>query len=244
MYNENPNNYNGYDPYVQNRYVTEQQVTDMVTGTMKKVYVRMFIALLITAAVSYFCAASEAFKTWALAHSWFMIGVIIAEFALVIGLSGALNRISSTMAVVMLYVFAGLNGLMLFSIFLAYQPYVIAKTFLITAGTFGAMSVYGYTTSNDLSKIGSYLIMALFGLIIASLVNMFFRSGTFDWIISIAGVAIFIGLTAWDTQAVKRMAAVTPADQSSRLATIGALNLYLDFINLFLYLLRIFGNRR
>ena len=105
------------------------------------------------------------------------------------------------------------------------------------------MSVYGYFTSQDLSKIGSYLFMALIGLIIASLVNIFLHSSTLDWIVSIAGVLIFIGLTAWDTQQIKAMAQAAPQDSVSRLATIGALSLYLDFINLFLYLLRIFGSR-
>ena len=132
---------------------------------------------------------------------------------------------------------------MLCTIFLVYSPTAITKTFFITAGTFGAMSVYGYFTSNDLSKVGSFLYMALIGLIIASLVNIFLHSSTLDWIVSIAGVLIFIGLTAWDTQQIKTMAMTTPADSVGKLATVGSLSLYLDFINLFLYLLRIFGNR-
>ncbi len=134
--------------------------------------------------------------------------------------------------------------MMLFTIFYAYSLSAITKTFFITAGTFGAMSVYGYFTSRDLSRIGSFLTMALFGLIIAVLVNFFVRSSALDWIISIVGVFIFVGLTAWDTQQVKTMAEVTPSDQAGRLSTIGALTLYLDFINLFLFLLRIFGGNR
>ena len=133
---------------------------------------------------------------------------------------------------------------MLCTIFLAYSPGSIAKTFFITAGTFGAMSVYGYFTPNDLSRWGSFLFMALIGLIIASLVNIFMHSSTLDWIISIAGVIIFIGLTAWDTQKIKTMAAHSNGFNPSSLATIGALTLYLDFINLFLYLLRFFGSSR
>jgi hypothetical protein len=118
----------------------------------------------------------------------------------------------------------------------------IVYTFFITAGTFGAMSVYGYFTKTDLTKIGSFLFMALIGLIIASVVNIFLANSTFEWIISIVGVLIFTGLTAWDTQQVKALARANldPA-MSDKLATIGALNLYLDFINLFLYILRIFG---
>ena len=169
--------------------------------------------------------------------------LIIAEFGLVLGISGAINKMSGTVATMLFYLFAVVNGLMLSSIFVVYSLTAITKTFFITAGTFGAMSVYGYFTSQDLSKIGSYLFMALIGLIIASLVNLFLHSSTLDWIVSIAGVLIFIGLTAWDTQQIKAMAQAAPQSSVSRLATLGALSLYLDFINLFLYLLRIFGNR-
>ena len=168
--------------------------------------------------------------------------LLIAEFGLVFAISGAINRLSSVAATGLFYLFAVINGLMLCTIFLVYSPAAITKTFFITAGTFGAMSIYGYTTSSDLSKIGSYLFMALIGLIIASLVNIFVHSSTLDWIVSIVGVLIFVGLTAWDTQQVKRMAEIAPAEAAGKLATIGALSLYLDFINLFLYLLRIFGN--
>lgn len=133
---------------------------------------------------------------------------------------------------------------MLAPIFVVYTGASIAKTFFITAGTFGAMSVFGFTTGQDLSKFGRILFMALIGLIIASVVNIFTHSSTLDWIISFAGVIIFVGLTAWDTQQIKRMAEVLPAGQEGRLATIGALTLYLDFINLFLYLLRFFGASR
>ena len=135
------------------------------------------------------------------------------------------------------------NGLTFSIIFVAYSPVSILKTFLITAGTFGAMTIYGYFTTQNLAKIGSMLVMALFGLIICTVVNMFWHNGTLDWIISGAGVLIFIGLTAWDTQQIKRMAEASPTATDGRLATVGALSLYLDFINLFLYLLRFFGNR-
>ena len=136
------------------------------------------------------------------------------------------------------------NGLMLFPIFFAYSPGSIAKTFFITAAVFGAMSVYGFFTTKNLARWGSVLFMLLIGLIICSLVNIFLHSSTMDWIISLAGVAIFVGLTAWDTQQIKAMALSMPADSVGRLATVGALSLYLDFINLFLYLLRFFGSSR
>ncbi len=129
-------------------------------------------------------------------------------------------------------------------IFLIYTEASIAKTFFITAGTFGAMAVYGYFTNRDLSRIGNILYMAIWGLIIATIVNIFMHSGPLDWIISIAGVVIFTGLTAWDTQQIKNMALVMPDSKTGHLATMGALMLYLDFVNLFLYLLRFFGNSR
>lgn len=129
-------------------------------------------------------------------------------------------------------------------IFLVYTGDSIFKTFLITAGVFGAMSVYGYTTARDLTQFGTFLRMALFGLIICLVINIFWANNTLEWIISIAGVLIFIGLTAWDTQKIKQMAQMMPSSGYGHLATLGALSLYLDFINLFLYLLRFFGNSR
>lgn len=162
---------------------------------------------------------------------------------MVFGISGAVNKISSPVATVLFYVYSLLNGVTFALIFAAYTPVSIFKTFLITAGVFGAMSVYGYFTNRDLTKIGSFLFMALIGLIIASVINIFWANSTLEWIVSIAGVLIFIGLTAWDTQKIKQMAQYN-AIEPSRLATIGALSLYLDFINLFLYLLRFFGSSR
>ena len=141
------------------------------------------------------------------------------------------------------FLYAILNGATLSIIFLAFSLGSIAYTFFITAGVFGAMSVYGYFTSNSLNSVGSYCIMALIGLIIASVVNIFMHSETLDWIISLAGVAIFIGLTAYDTQKIKLMAMNATMADTGKIAVMGALNLYLDFINLFLYLLRIFGKK-
>ncbi len=159
-------------------------------------------------------------------------------------ISGGINKLSSTVATLLFFVFAAVNGLALAPIFLVYTMTSIAKTFFICAGTFGAMSIYGYFTTQDLTKWGNFLFYALIDLIIASVVNIFTHSSTLDWIISIAGVLIFVGLTAWDTQKIKQMAEYTPTDRVGHLATIGALSLYLDFINLFLYLLRFFGNNR
>lgn len=233
-YNQEPYNYNTPDP---------RALASTVSGAMKRVYLKMTLALIVTALTALWASSSYGYLSFLVSHSWMMWVLIIAEFGLVIGISSGINKLSSAVATALFYVFAVVNGLMLCTIFLAYSPMAITKTFFITAGTFGAMSVYGYFTSNDLSKIGSFLFMALIGLIIASLVNIFLHSSTLDWIVSIAGVLIFIGLTAWDTQQIKTMAMNMPAESIGKLATVGALSLYLDFINLFLYLLRIFGNR-
>ena len=230
-----------YTPDPFNR--SAQAVTTLVSNAMKRVYFKMTLALIVTALTALWASTSYGYVSFLVTHTWLIWVLVAAELGLVIAISGAINRLSNAAASGLFYLFAVVNGLMLCTIFLAYSPGVIAKTFFITAGTFGAMSVYAYFTSNDLSRIGSYLIMALFGLIIASVVNIFLHSSTLDWIVSIAGVFIFIGLTAWDTQQIKLRAMSTAPEGVSKLATIGALTLYLDFINLFLYLLRIFGNR-
>ena len=219
-------------------------VTPMTTTVMKRVYFKMTLGLLVTAFTAFWCASTASFMTFYLTHSWLMWVLIAAEFGIVIGLSGAIQKMSSSAASALFYLFAVINGLMFSTIFLAFSPDAIVKTFFITAGTFGAMSVYGYFTDRDLSKMGTYLIMALFGLIIASLVNIFLKSSGLDWIVSIIGIIVFVGLTAWDTQQVKNMSQYATPDQAGRLSTIGALSLYLDFINLFLYLLRFFGGSR
>lgn len=222
---------------------SQAALTNTVSSAMKRVYFKMTLALIVTALTALWASSSYGYLSFLASHTWMMWVLIIAELGLVFAISGAINKLSSAAATGLFYLFAVVNGLMLCTIFLAYSPAAITKTFFITAGTFGAMSVYGYFTTNDLSKFGSFLFMALIGLIIASVVNIFLHSSTLDWIVSIAGVLIFIGLTAWDTQQIKTMAMTMPADSVGKLATVGALSLYLDFINLFLYLLRIFGNR-
>ncbi|MDE6783444.1 MAG: Bax inhibitor-1/YccA family protein [Paramuribaculum sp.] len=232
------NDYQNYFPQTDSATLTNR-----LSAIMRRVYVKMTLALLVTAFVAYFCSQSmEVIKFFA--NNPFMMWILLGvELLIVIGVSGGINRLSSSAATGLFYLFAVVNGLMLFPIVLAYTGESIAKTFFITAGVFGGMSVYGYFTSRDLTRMGSLLIMALIGLIICSVVNIFLHSDTMGWIISIAGVLIFIGLTAWDTQQIKRMALQAPDEAVSKLATIGALTLYLDFINLFLYLLRFFGQR-
>ncbi len=221
---------------------TDFSLTKRVSAVMKSVYMRMTAGLLITAIVS-LLAYSQGFLIFMAQHSALMWGLMIAEILLVIAISAGISKMKSSTALLLFLLFAVVNGLSLSPIFMLYTHASIAKTFFICAGTFGAMSIYGYTTKSDLSRMGSILIMALIGLIICSIINLIWPSDTFGWLISLAGVAIFVGLTAWDTQKIKQMAAVMPASSIGHLATLGALSLYLDFINLFLYLLRFFGNR-
>lgn len=225
-------------------YQSASALSASVSGAMKLVYLKMTLALVVTGLIAWFCSNSLAYLQFMMTNRWAMWVLVIAEIGMVIGISGAINRMSSAVATALFYLFAVVNGLMLAPIFIVYTGASIAKTFFITAGTFGAMSIFGFTTGQDLSKFGRILFMALIGLIIASLVNIFTHSSTLDWIISFAGVIIFVGLTAWDTQQIKQMAQMMPAGQEGRLATLGALTLYLDFINLFLYLLRFFGSSR
>ncbi len=215
--------------------------TSVLSVVMRKVYVRMFFALVVTALTALYVASSPAILTTILGSRAIFFGLMIAELAVVFIVTGMLHKLSTTTAVLLFYLYAILNGVVFSSIFVAYELGSIAYTFFITAGVFGAMSVYGLVTKNDMTKFGSYCIMALFGLIIATIVNIFVASSTLDWIISLVGVALFIGLTAWDTQKIKNAAYTTEPSQMGKLATIGALSLYLDFINLFLYLLRFFG---
>lgn len=227
-----------------NNYNGAGALTTKLSAVMKRVYVRMFLGLIVTAVVALLAGSSveSPYISFIANNSWAMWFLIIAELGLVIGISAGINKLSSPVATLLFYLFAIVNGLMLAPIFIVYTDVSIAKTFFITAGTFGAMSIYGYCTKSDLTRFGSFLFMALIGLIIVSLVNIFLHSNGLDWIITIVGLFIFIGLTAWDTQQIKRMAMMMPADSVGKLATIGALNLYLDFINMFLYLLRIFGD--
>lgn len=237
---------NYYNQPSQGYYPDAMAVDNKVSAVMKKVYVKMFLALLVSAAAAYLGAiAGEGVLAYALAtNSWIYWGLGILELLLVFFISARIGKMSPAMSSGLFYLFAIVNGLTLSIIFLVFSFASIFKTFLITAGVFGAMSVYGYFTNRDLTKIGSFLFMALIGLIICSVVNIFWANSTFEWIISGAGVLIFIGLTAWDTQKIKSLAAANMGFPDSNLATMGALNLYLDFINLFLYLLRFFGSSR
>ena len=213
---------------------------------MSKVFVWMTLALAITGLTAYGVATSPAILSLIFSSKVTFFGLIIAEFALVFAISGAINRLSLSTATMLFILYSVINGATLSSIFFAFSVATISKVFFITAGTFGAMALVGYTTKTDLTSMGKLLFMALLGIIIASVVNMFVASSGLDLILSYVGVLVFVGLTAYDTQKIKQMCQAAPdaSESTQKLALIGALSLYLDFINLFLYLLRIFGNNR
>lgn len=241
MNNWNDNFQSGYQTAVQAE--NEATLQRYVAGVMRRVYGKMTLGLLVTALTSYLMLSSPAVMNVFLGNSVLFFGALIVELGLVVFLSARIDKLSTGMATVLFYLYSMLNGVSLTPIFLAYTGTSIATTFAITAGTFGAMTIFGYVTRQDLSKIGSYLFMALFGLILCSIVNIFLRNSMMDLLISCVGVLIFVGLTAWDTQAIKRMTAEADSTMVGKVATMGALTLYLDFINLFLLLLRFFGSR-
>ena len=209
---------------------------------MIRVYNYMAIGVAATGIVAYL---TSQIMGPALLQSPLIWVFILAPLALVFVISFGINRLSAGMALTLFFVYAASMGLSTATIFFAYTDTSIARTFFVAAASFGALSLYGYTTQRDLSPIGSFLIMGLFGLLIAMLVNIFLKSSGLDFVISAAGVLIFAGLTAWDTQKIKEMYNVNDdGTVSGRKTVMGALTLYLDFINLFMFLLRFLGDRR
>ncbi len=217
-----------------------------VPALIRKVYTWMAMALAITGITAYGVSVSPNLLNLIFGSKMAFFGLIIAELAVVIILSSRLHKLSLTSATLMFVGYSVLNGVTLASIFLVYTMSSIASTFFICAATFAVMSAYGALTKTDLSSMGKLMFMVLIGLIIATVVNLFVASSGLDLIISYVGVLVFVGLTAWDTQKIKAM--LSEADymdeSAQKIALIGALSLYLDFVNLFLYLLRIFGARK
>jgi FtsH-binding integral membrane protein len=208
-----------------------------------KVYGWMSIGLALTGAVAYLVASSPTMLQLIFGNRLIFFGLVIGEFLMVGYLATAVTRMSAATATLVYMLYAVLNGVTLSGIFIMYTGASIVGTFLITGGTFAAMSAYGYFTKQDLTKAGNLLYMALIGLVIASAVNIFFRNPMMYWIITYAGILIFVGLTAYDTQKIKEMNIIgnEGTEEDHKEAIMGALTLYLDFINLFLYLLRLFG---
>ena len=213
---------------------------------MRKVYTWMALALVITGITAYGVATTPSLIEAIIMNRILFWGLVIVEFGIVIGISRMLHKLSLTTATLMFIAYSVINGATLSIFLLLYTAESIGMVFFITAATFGVMAFIGYITKTDLSKIGNILYMALIGLVIATVVNLFVNSSGFQLILSYVGVIIFVGLTAYDTQKIKLMLnEQSSADESAqKLALLGALSLYLDFVNLFLYLLRIFGDRR
>lgn len=236
-------------------YNTQRSMTqDMTRSFVSNVFLWMFAALGITAAAAYLFGTNEALFSMLVkvtaegTTKMSILGWIVtfAPFIIIIATSANINKMSVQKAVLCYVIYSILMGVSLSFIFWTYTTASIFKTFIISAGMFGVMAVVGYTTKTDLTKFGSFLFMALIGIIIASLVNFFMHSARLDYIISIAGVLIFTGLTAFDVQKIKEIgdSGINEGDMMAKLTILGALTLYLDFLNLFLYLLRIFGESK
>lgn len=232
--------------------VTRQQADSLTFSRtfLSNVFSWMFLGLLSTAGTAYIFSGSQALMSLLVSETG-MTGlgwvVMLAPLGFVLLLSFGFNKLSSAAMIILFMVYAVLMGMSLSFIFLAYSLGSIASTFAITAGMFGAMALLGYTTKTDLTKFGSILIMALVGIVIASFVNLLLlKSSMFDYVISLLGVLIFTGLTAYDVQKLKRIGSGMEEglESTRKLVIMGALTLYLDFINLFLFLLRFLGNRR
>ncbi len=226
-----------------------EQSHAMAKSFMSSVFTYMTGALTITGLVSWYIGTDPSLVAYLVGETGFtMLGwvVLLAPLLLVFAIGGMFNKLSSQSLLGLFVVYSVLMGASLSFIFLVYTMGSISSVFFITAGTFGTMALLGYTTNTDLTKFGSILRMALIGIIIAMVVNFFMQSAMFDYIISILGVLIFTGLTAYDTQKLKRigMGVEHGSEASSKLAMMGALTLYLDFVNLFLFMLRLFGDRR
>ncbi|MCB9135935.1 MAG: Bax inhibitor-1/YccA family protein [Anaerolineales bacterium] len=221
--------------------------SETFAAVLRRVYVWMALGLLVTAATAAFVSVSPIFQVIA-GQPLIFFGLMIAELGLVVGLSWGINKLSPEMATLLFFGYAILNGLTLSVLFVVYTLGSVAQTFVATAALFGVMSVLGYTTKMDLSKMGSFLIMGIIGLFIAMLVNMFWANSALGWLVTFAGIILFLGLTVYDTQRIKQMTAnaLYQGDENvqARLGILGALSLYLDFINLFLFLLRLGGRRR
>ena len=213
---------------------------------LTKVYGWMMLGLFLTAVTALFTVNSEAMLSFVFSSKLTFYGLIFAQLGLVIFLSARIQKMSASTATLAFLAYAILTGITLSSIFFVYRTDSIVTTFLTCALMFGSMSLYGYVTKRDLNGVGQFMMMGLFGIVIASLLNIFLRSDDLSWIISFIGVIVFTGLTAYDTQKMKSMSYVMMEgnEVARKGAIMGALTLYLDFINLFLMLLRLFGNRR
>ena len=229
-----------------NSNFSEHEIAGEQQRFITKVYAWMSFALIITGVVAMQTAEAPKLVNFIYGSQWTFFGLLMLQLILVAYLVSLVEKMSSQTATLVFILYAALNGLTLSAIFIIYTKASLATTFYVTAGTFGVMSIYGYLTKTDLTRFGNLLFMGLIGLIIASIANFFLQSEMLYWITTYAGVLIFVGLTAYDTQKIKETNIIgnEGTDEDKKEAIIGALTLYLDFINLFLLLLRLFGRRR
>ncbi len=228
------------------RTATQSEVT-VASLFMRQVYQWMTVGLTLTAITAWFVAGSESIRTAIFSSSFTVIALVVAQIGLVVVISAAIQKMSAFTATALFLLYSALTGLTLSSVFIVYPMGSIVNAFVVTAGTFLAMSIYGWVTKRDLTAMGSFLMMGLFGIIIAMLVNIFLQSPMMDFVISGLGVLIFTGLTAYDTQKIKEFGANAPLKDGTavrRGVILGALTLYLDFINLFLMMLRVLSGNR
>lgn len=227
--------------------IAKTGVVSAASVYMRQVYLWMTAGLGVTAVVAYWIAGTPAIRNAILGNTFSLIVLVLAQFGLVIAISAAINKMSAPVATWLFILYSALTGAMLSSIFIVYPIGSIGTCFVCTAGTFLAMSVYGAVTKRNLTSLGSFLFMGLIGIIIAMIVNFFLKSTMMSFIVSCLGVLIFTGLTAYDTQRLRNFGADAPLDDATAMrrgAILGALTLYLDFINIFIMLLQLFGGSR
>ncbi len=220
--------------------VTAERTTDF----LRRVYGWMFLGLAITAFVAWNLMAMPGVARSLVANHWVFLALFVAQIGLVFALSARVDRMSPGTAAILFVIYSALTGLTLSVLLLAYTGASIANTFVVTSGMFGALAVFGTTTKRSLAGAGQFFFMGLVGLVLASVVGLFWNNDALQFLISVVGVVVFTGLTAWDAQRLKEMARAVPPERAGAYAIVGALSLYLDFINLFLFLLRFLGGRR
>jgi uncharacterized protein len=224
--------------------ITSTAATERVTAFLRLIYGWMAAGLAITALVAFFVVSSPAILQVVLGNRIVFFGLIIAELALVFFLSGRAQSLAPSTAALLFVAFSALNGATLSVVLLAYTGASVATTFVVTAGMFAALAAFGTMTTRSLGGVGQFFVMGLIGLILASVVGMFWHNDALQFLISVVGVLVFTGLTAYDAQRLKQMALAVPEGQVGSMAVVGALSLYLNFVNLFLFLLRLTGSRR
>jgi len=225
-------------------FPTSTAAAERVTTFLRAVYGWMFVGLAITAFVAYTIAGSPALVGALVSNQFLFLGLFLAQLGVVFFLSARVDRLAPGTATLLFVIYSVLTGVTLSVILLAYTGASVATTFVVTAGMFGALALYGTTTARSLAGMGQFVFMGLIGLVLASVVGMFWKNAALDFLISVVGVIVFTGLTAWDAQRLRQMATSLAPNQLGSYAILGALSLYLNFINLFLFLLRFMGGRR